>query len=108
MRLSSFATVVDVSSWTFLTNHALVLLCIAREPGIRVRDIAQCAEVTERTAHQIVGELIEAGYLTRHRVGRRNFYEVHPHRPLRHKLDRDHEIGEILNVLTSERAGQAA
>lgn len=96
-----------VPGWTFLTNHARVLLCIAREPGPRIRDIAQCVDVTERTAHQIVGELIEAGYLTRHRVGRRNFYEIHPHRPLRHEMHRDHEVGEILDVLMSGDGGTA-
>ena len=99
-----------MSSWTFLTNHARALVCIAREPGIRLRDIAKCAEITERTAHHIVEELVEAGYLTRHRVGRRNFYEVHPDLPLRHPFDSEHKVGEVLAVLTdrpgpgSERA----
>ena len=86
-------------AWTFLTNHARVLLCIAREPGIRLRDIALRADITERTAHRIVDELAEAGYITRHRLGSRSFYEVHPELPLRHPLDDGHAIGEILTVM---------
>ena len=71
-----------MSTWTFLTNHTRVLCCIAREPGIRLRDIALCAGITERTTHRIVDELAEAGYVTRHRVGARSFYEVHADLPL--------------------------
>jgi DeoR/GlpR family transcriptional regulator of sugar metabolism len=88
-----------MGEWTFLTNHARVLACVADEPGVRLRDVADCAGITERAAHRIVCELEEAGYLTRHRVGARNFYEVHPHRPLRHPRDQDHEVGEILSCL---------
>lgn len=106
--LSIRAKVLRVGGWTFLTNHARVLRCIAHEPGVRIRDIACCAEITERTAHPIVRELSEAGYLTRHRVGRRNVYEVHPQLPLRHKFDQDHEVGEILAVLTEPREEKAA
>lgn len=86
-------------TWTFLTNHARVLLCIAQEPGIRLRDIALCAQITERSAHRIVAELVEGGYVTRHRLGARTFYEVHPELPLRHPIDSEHSIGEILAVL---------
>lgn len=92
-----------MESWTFLTNHARVLLCITREPGIRIREIAACVGVQERAAHRIVGELAEAGYLTRHRVGARNFYEVHPELPMRHPNERSCEIGQVLAVL-GERA----
>lgn len=88
-----------MAQWTFLTNHARVLTCITREPGIRIRDIAQIAEITERAAHRIVGDLCEAGYIEKHRYGARNFYEVHPEKPLRHTLDRGATIGEILNPL---------
>lgn len=89
----------DASGWTFLTNHAHVLLCVARDPEVRIRTMAQRVGITERAAQRIISELVEAGYLTRHRLGRRNFYEVHPDRPLRHPLERDHQIGEILRVL---------
>ena len=62
--------------WTFLTNHARVLACVAQQPGVRLRDIAECAGVTERSAHQIVCDLCAAGYIERSRQGRRNHYEV--------------------------------
>ena len=94
-----------MAAWTFLTNHTRVLSCLAREPGIRLRDIAQCAEITERTTHRIVDELVEAGYVTRHRLGTRSFYEVHPELPLRHPLDARHKVGEILAVLLDRNGG---
>ncbi len=88
-------------SWTFLTNHAHVLLCVARDPGIRLRDVAAAVGITERAAQRIVAELVEAGYLERTRSGRRNRYEVHPELPLRHPLEHEHEIGEILSLLAA-------
>ncbi len=88
-----------MSSWTFLTNHAHVLLCIARDPGIRLREVAAQVGITERAAQRIVAELVEAGYLTREREGRRNHYEVHDALPMRHPLERRHEIGELLSLL---------
>jgi predicted transcriptional regulator len=88
-----------MSSWTFLTNHAHVLLCIARDPGIRLREVAAQVGITERAAQRIVAELVEAGYLTREREGRRNHYEVHDALPMRHPLERRHEIGELLALL---------
>ncbi len=90
--------------WTFLTNHAHVLLCVSRDPGARLRDVAEVVGITERAAQRIVAELEEAGYLTRTRDGRRNRYEVHPDLPLRHPLERDHMVGEILDVLGPERS----
>jgi DNA-binding MarR family transcriptional regulator len=88
-----------VSGWTFLTNHAHVLLCIARDPGIRLVDVARHVGVTERAAQRIVAELVEAGYLSRSRDGRRNRYVVHGDQPLRHPLEQAHDIGELLDVL---------
>jgi predicted DNA-binding transcriptional regulator len=88
-----------MSSWTFLTNHAHVLLCISRDPDIRLREVATEVGITERAAQRIVAELVEAGYLTREREGRRNRYEVHAELPLRHPLEQSHEIGELLDVL---------
>ncbi|MFY1671658.1 helix-turn-helix transcriptional regulator [Plantactinospora sp. WMMB334] len=87
--------------WTFLTNHAHVLLCIARDPGIRLRDVATRVGITERAAQRIVADLTESGYLTATREGRRNHYQLHPTLPLRHPLERDHQIGEILAVLAT-------
>jgi DNA-binding MarR family transcriptional regulator len=102
-----------MNGWTFLTNHAHALLCVAREPGMRLRDIADCVGITERAAQRIVAELCDEGYLTRHRMGRRNFYEVHPHARLRHRLEDGVEVGDLLAVLLREkrdkaRASQAA
>ncbi|PTL58588.1 helix-turn-helix transcriptional regulator [Paraconexibacter algicola] len=85
--------------WTFLTNHAHVLLCVARDPGMRMRDIADTVGITERAAQRIVSDLIEGGYVERERDGRRNHYRVNRQAPLRHPMDRDHAIGEILELL---------
>ncbi len=89
--------------WTFLTNHAHVLLAITRDPEARLRDVAALVGITERAAQRIVAELEQEGYLTRTRDGRRNRYEVHPGVPLRHPLEREHQIGELLDVLRPER-----
>ncbi|MCU0312677.1 MAG: winged helix-turn-helix domain-containing protein [Solirubrobacteraceae bacterium] len=88
-----------MSAWTFLTNHAHVLLCISRDPGIRLREVATEVGITERAAQRIVAELVEAGYISREREGRRNRYEVHAELPLRHPLEQSHEIGELLDLL---------
>lgn len=90
----------DVAEWTFFTNHAHTLFCIARDPGIRLRDVAERVGVTERAAQRIVSDLVEAGYLDRIRDGRRNSYRIRPERPLRHPVERGHLIGEVLAVLS--------
>ncbi len=89
------------SQWTFLTNHAHVLVCIARDPDVRVRDVADLVGVTERAAQGIVGDLVEAGYVNRTRVGRRNTYSINDELPLRHPLEHDHAVGILLQVATS-------
>ena len=89
--------------WTFLTNHAHVLLCVARDPEARLRDVAEDVGITERAAQRIVADLVQAGYLDREREGRRNQYRLHTELPLRHPLERDHAIGEILEVLTTPK-----
>ncbi|MDQ3936390.1 MAG: MarR family transcriptional regulator [Actinomycetota bacterium] len=86
-----------------LTNHASVLSLIANDPGIRLRDVAAALDLTDRAIHRIVCELEEDGYLTRHRTGRRNFYEVHAERPLERALAEDRTIGDLLGVLLPER-----
>lgn len=95
-------------SWTFLTNHAHVLLCIARDPSTRLRDVAVAVGITERAAQRIVGELEEAGYLIRRREGRRNVYELRHDRPLRHPLDAEHAVGELISALGRERASSSS
>ncbi|WP_322795956.1 winged helix-turn-helix domain-containing protein [Tepidiforma sp.] len=87
------------SPWTFLTNHAHVLLCIANDPGIRLRDVAERVGITERAAQRIVRDLVEAGYLTRQRVGRRNLYNIHAELPLRHPVERAHQVSELLRLI---------
>jgi DNA-binding IclR family transcriptional regulator len=88
-----------VAHWTFLTNHAHVLLCVAEEPDARVRDIAHTVGVTERAAQRILTELEEAGYLTRTKDGRRNRYTLNPDVRMRHPMDQEHHIGELVNLL---------
>ncbi len=85
-----------MAQWTFLTNHAHVLLCVAENPNVRLREVATLVGITERAAQRIVAELEEAGYLERERDGRRNVYRLKPNMPLRHPLEQDHRIGELL------------
>ncbi len=85
-----------MAQWTFLTNHAHVLMCVSDNPNVRIRDVAAQVGITERAAQRIVSELEEAGYLEREREGRRNSYRLNPAMPLRHPLDSDHRIGELL------------
>jgi len=85
--------------WDFLTNHAHVLVCVARDPGARLRDIASAVGITERAAHRIVSELVDEGYLVRERRGRRNHYEVKARLPLPHPLAEEREVGELLKLL---------
>ena len=85
--------------WGFLTNHAQVLVCIAHDPGIRVREISEAVGITERAAHRIVAELDAAGYITRKRNGRRNQYTIQSHLPLPDPLARGEKLGDLLAVL---------
>ena len=88
-----------MAEWTFLTNHAHVLLCLARDPEMRIRDVALQVGITERAAQRIAADLVEAGYLQRSKDGRRNRYSLNTERPLRHPLESEHAIGEILALL---------
>ena len=88
-------------SWSFLTNHAQVLLCIADDPGIRLREIGEAVGITERAAHRIVSELADAGYISRKRNGRRNHYAIRSHLPLPDPLAREQKIGNLLALLRS-------
>ena len=90
--------------WTFLTNHAQVLVCIAHDPGIRLREIGGQVGITERAAHRIVVELADAGYITRERNGRRNRYTVNAHFPLADPIAREQNVGELLAILTDPPA----
>jgi predicted transcriptional regulator len=91
-----------VTSWSFLTNHARVLLCIAHDPGIRLRDIAARLDITERSAYGIVAELVRAGYIVKQRDGRRNRYQIQEHLPLPEPTSRERTVGEILALLAGD------
>lgn len=89
--------------WTFLTNHAQVLLCIANDPDIRLRDVAETVGITERAAQRIVADLVESGFLERERRGRRNRYLIHEKTEMRHPAQEGYEIGELLDLLRHVR-----
>lgn len=92
------------SNWTFFTNHAHVLICIAADPDIRLREVAERVGITERAAQRIVAELEEAGYLHHERHGRRNHYEVRPDGHLRHPIEDHVTIGELLAFVMDRSA----
>ena len=93
-----------MANWSFLTNHARVLLCIARDPGARLRDIAAGLGITERSAYGIVTELAEAGYVVKQKDGRRNRYQIQAHLPLPEPTSRERTVGEILALLAGTDA----
>jgi hypothetical protein len=95
-----------VESWSFLTNHARVLLCIARDPGVRLRDLAAGLGITERSAHGIVGDLAAAGYVVKQKHGRRNRYQIETHLPLPEPASQEPAIGDVLAVLLGDAAMQ--
>jgi MarR family protein len=99
---------VDSTSptWTFLTNHAQVLVCIAHDPGVRLRDIGERVGITERAVHRIVVELAAAGYITRQRHGRRNQYTINAHFPLPDPIAREQNVGQLLEILTATHGSQ--
>jgi predicted ArsR family transcriptional regulator len=88
-----------VTDWSFLTNHARVLLCISHDPGVRLREIAEKVGVTERTAYGIVTDLTAAGYVVKQKDGRRNRYQIQAHLPLPETDSRERTIGEVLALL---------
>jgi predicted transcriptional regulator len=106
-----------VPTWSFFTNHARVLICITRDPELRLRDLAATLDITERSAHGIVSDLVEAGYVMKEKDGRRNRYRVLAQLPLPEPVTRERTIGEVLGVLVevdargrlnSDRSGRSA
>ena len=93
--------------WNFLTNHARVLLCIARDPGVRLREIASTLGITERTAFGVVADLTDAGYVIKQRDGRRNRYEIQHHLPLAEPASEERTIGEVLALLGGYQVARA-
>ena len=94
---------VSKLEWTFLSNHACVLICIAREPEIRLREVAVLVGITERAVQRIVGDLEQAGYLSRKRKGRRNQYELHADQPFRHPLTAHRDVSLLLYLMLGHR-----
>jgi hypothetical protein len=92
------------ANWTFLTSHARVLLCIAHDPGVRLRDIAASVGVTERAAYGIVTDLAEAGYIVKQKNGRRNLYQIQSHLPLPEPTSQERTVGEVLTLLAGADA----
>jgi DNA-binding MarR family transcriptional regulator len=93
-----------MASWNFLSNHGRALLCIARDPHIRLRDIAANLGITERRAYDIVGDLADAGYVLKEKDGRRNRYQVQDHLPIPEDLVQEQAIGDVLALLTGTEA----
>jgi len=96
--------------WTFLSNHAHVLVCLAEDPDIRLRDVATRVGITERAVQRIVADLVEAGHVTRRKRGRVNHYRIHRHQPLRHPIEMHRSVGNLLGSLAriptvAKRAG---
>ncbi|MBN1782605.1 winged helix-turn-helix transcriptional regulator [bacterium] len=90
------------SHWTFLTNHAHVLLCISENPDFRLRDIAEVVGITERAVHRIVTDLIEAGYVDVERDGRCNVYVTHPEKHLRHSIEAHCHVADLIRLIKRE------
>ncbi|MBU6315661.1 MAG: winged helix-turn-helix domain-containing protein [Acidobacteria bacterium] len=100
-------TSAEVPTWTFLTNHAHVLLCIAQNAEVRLAEIARQVGIGERAVHSIVSDLVDAGYVVRNKQGRNNVYDVNLDQPLRHPLEAGHQIAEIFRPLTSVRRSRS-
>lgn len=97
-----------MTEWSFFTNHARALVCIADDPGVRLRDIAAALGITERSAFGIVTDLTKAGYVVKDKDGRRNRYRIQDHLPLPDAVGRERTIGEVLELLIDTRAPESA
>jgi predicted DNA-binding transcriptional regulator YafY len=95
-----------MEGWSFLTNHGRVLLCIAHDPGVRLRDIAARVGITERSAYGIIADLAAAGYAVKQKDGRRNRYQIQAHMPLPEPASQQPAIGEVLALFASATAGR--
>ena len=95
-----------MEGWSFLTKHGRVLVCIAHDPGVRLRDIAATVGITERSTYGIVTDLTEAGYVVKQKHGRRNRYQIQAHMPLPEPTSQQLAIGEVLALLAGARTGR--
>jgi MarR family len=107
-RNATLESMVEHSTpgWRFLTNHAQVLVCIAHDPGVRLREIGERVGITERAAHRIVVDLSAAGYITRQRNGRRNQYTINVHLPVHDPIAREPNVGQLLQVLSAPQGSE--
>jgi predicted HTH transcriptional regulator len=96
-----------MAEFAFLTNHAQALICVSRQPDLRLRDIASELDITERATHRIISDLVDAGYLARHREGRRNSYEVQVDRIVPAPVLRDLQVGQLLGALAADPPARA-
>ena len=96
-----------MGDWSFLTNHARALVCIAQDPGVRLRDIASTLGITERSAYAIVNDLSDAGYVRKERDGRRNRYAIQSHLPLPENPARERTVGDVLDLLVGTKPRRA-
>ncbi len=94
-----------MKAWTFLTNHGHALLCIASDPAVRLKDVARAIGITERATQRIVSDLIEGGYLSVIKEGRRNRYRVDPDRHLRHPIEKRSQIHQLLKLIDGQLRG---
>lgn len=92
--------------WTFLSNHAHVLICLARDPRARLRDVSEQIGITERAVQGIVADLEAEGLLRRDREGRRNVYELHLDQPLRHPIEMHRDVGELIDLILEDEEGE--
>lgn len=90
-----------MSGWTFLTNHAQVFLCIARNSRLTAKQIAAIVGITERAVQRILDDLEEAGYISRFRDGRKNYYEIHSERPMRHPAQQGRSVSDLLDLISA-------
>jgi hypothetical protein len=97
-----------MANWSFLTKHGRALVCIAHDPGVRLRDIAATLGITERSAFGIVNDLAEAGYVVKDKDGRRNRYQVQAHLPVREAIGREPTIGQVLELLVDTNNSKRA
>ena len=93
------------SDWGFLTKHALVLSYVAKNPNATIREISDAIDVTERSIHRLVDDLVEDEYLVRIKEGRRNRYHVNEFQTLKHPLHDEVQVGDLLNVLRAGSSG---
>jgi DNA-binding MarR family transcriptional regulator len=107
INLAGMSSENDSKPWRFVTNHTQVLLCIARNPDTRLRDIAEKVGITERAVQRIVADLVESGFVTRERVGSRSRYTINRRAKMRHPSQIDHEIGELLDLLELDELDEA-